>query len=312
MASARTRPRFTAHPVHLTIAPVQSIKADITVSIPARIDSVSRHAHDFFEIIYIYHGSGMHEIEGVRRPVTAAQLLILPPGVVHAFPPVKKAWHKHAVLAFRPDAFSRWKTDIDVRVLTDAVTRGKQYLYRVPAALTGAMENSLATMFFEYTMKNPDCAAILRLEALKFFAYCLRTMHGSDDTLSQMSVSDPVVAAALVNMEHSYMHLHSVADILYPSAIHKKYFARLFKRTMHMTPIQYLNRLRIEKCLAPLAANDSTVLQEAYAAGFRDIAHFNRLFRRFIGMSPLEFRTRVRDGAIDRTRYSRFSFRGGK
>ncbi|MEM6552092.1 MAG: AraC family transcriptional regulator [Planctomycetota bacterium] len=75
------------------------------------------------------------------------------------------------------------------------------------------------------------------------------------------------------------------ATHLTPSA-----FARLFKRTMGKTFIQYLHELRIAHACQALTGTDQPVTRIAADAGFTNLSNFNRVFRRLRGCSPREFR----------------------
>ncbi|MEM6392074.1 MAG: AraC family transcriptional regulator [Planctomycetota bacterium] len=83
------------------------------------------------------------------------------------------------------------------------------------------------------------------------------------------------------------MALDDAADAahLTPSA-----FARLFKRTMGKTFIQYLHELRIAHACQALTGTDHPVTRIAADSGFTNLSNFNRVFRRLRGCSPREFR----------------------
>lgn len=64
------------------------------------------------------------------------------------------------------------------------------------------------------------------------------------------------------------------------------YFVRAFKRSMGITPHDYLMRRRVELTVQLLAETDLTLSQIAQAAGFVDQSHCARRFRQHVGMSP--------------------------
>ena len=56
---------------------------------------------------------------------------------------------------------------------------------------------------------------------------------------------------------------------------------------------EHINDRRIVACTRNLLDPDyrtKTIAEIAFAAGFRDISHFNRLFKRSSGLAPREFR----------------------
>jgi AraC family transcriptional activator of tynA and feaB len=72
----------------------------------------------------------------------------------------------------------------------------------------------------------------------------------------------------------------------------ERYVHRLFAITGRSVG-EHVNEKRIAACTRKLLDHDSvhrTIAEIAFAAGFRDISHFNRLFKRCHGSAPREFR----------------------
>ncbi|QPF92974.1 helix-turn-helix domain-containing protein [Bradyrhizobium commune] len=72
----------------------------------------------------------------------------------------------------------------------------------------------------------------------------------------------------------------------------ERYVHRLFATTGRSVG-EHVNEKRIVACTRRLldsAARHKTIAEIAFAAGFRDISHFNRQFKRCNGLTPREFR----------------------
>ncbi len=75
----------------------------------------------------------------------------------------------------------------------------------------------------------------------------------------------------------------------------ERYVHRLFATTDRSVG-EHVNDKRIIACTRDLLdrnARHKTIAEIAFAAGFRDISHFNRLFKRCNGVAPREFRRAV-------------------
>lgn len=68
-----------------------------------------------------------------------------------------------------------------------------------------------------------------------------------------------------------------------------EHLERVFKSSFGLSPLAYLNRLRIERAKSLMASGRYTVADAASAAGFNDAAYFSRAFRKHSGFSPSEF-----------------------
>lgn len=73
------------------------------------------------------------------------------------------------------------------------------------------------------------------------------------------------------------------------------YFVRAFKRSVGVTPHDYLVRRRVELTIGLLSGTDMALSEIALAAGFADQSHCARRFRQHVGMSPCDYRRLARD-----------------
>ena len=60
----------------------------------------------------------------------------------------------------------------------------------------------------------------------------------------------------------------------------------------HQTPMDYLNRQRIEQACFRLTTTSDSVTDIAYDTGFNDLSYFIRIFRKYKGISPGKYRKR--------------------
>ena len=70
---------------------------------------------------------------------------------------------------------------------------------------------------------------------------------------------------------------------------HPNYFIRIFKQSTGLSPIQYVNRLRIEKAKHYLTFTPMSVSDIADKLGL-EISYFSRMFKDHSGFSPSEYR----------------------
>jgi AraC-like DNA-binding protein len=69
-------------------------------------------------------------------------------------------------------------------------------------------------------------------------------------------------------------------------------FERMFRRQMHLSPQQFLRRLRVRLASQALTAGRTSLSAIAASHGFYDQSHFVREFRRELGLTPGEYRQR--------------------
>jgi AraC family transcriptional regulator len=69
-------------------------------------------------------------------------------------------------------------------------------------------------------------------------------------------------------------------------AMSRTHFARRFRATFGVPPLQYALKMRVDRALDLLRAGDCRVAEAAHAAGFFDQSHFDRHCRKFYGQPP--------------------------
>lgn len=92
------------------------------------------------------------------------------------------------------------------------------------------------------------------------------------------------------NIEKNFS-LSELAELAFLSPDH---LIRLFKREMSCTPIQYINRKKIETAQLQLLITTSSVKEVAYNLNFESVSYFTKLFRNSTGVTPLEYRRNIR------------------
>ena len=91
-------------------------------------------------------------------------------------------------------------------------------------------------------------------------------------------------------MEH--IRLKALADACNLSETH---FGRLFVAYMHMTPVEYINLVRIKQACTMIERTDCSMEEAAEQAGYTAVSTFNRNFRKIVGTSPYQYRKNSRD-----------------
>ena len=94
-------------------------------------------------------------------------------------------------------------------------------------------------------------------------------------------------------LKHIHEHIAEeidVKELADVASVTKTYFIRLFKQEFGLSPIQYINRKKVERAQLLLFTTDSSVKEVAYKLGFSDHSYFIRLFRKIASITPQEYR----------------------
>lgn len=89
----------------------------------------------------------------------------------------------------------------------------------------------------------------------------------------------------------------SVESLAMKHAIGKRHFIRRFKKATNNTPIEYIQRVKIEAAKKQLESSRKTVNEVMYDVGYIDIKAFRTVFKKITGLSPTEYRNKYNKDA---------------
>lgn len=136
-----------------------------------------------------------------------------------------------------------------------------------------------------------DAQAIARMYALQwhqdglapYISFEGRTDHG-----------DAEILAAQRWLATHFALAHPVEEMIRRSSLAERTFKRRFGAATGLSPIAYVQRLRVEDAKRRLERTDAPVDEIGWRVGYEDGAFFRRLFKRTTGLAPGAYRRRFR------------------
>lgn len=108
--------------------------------------------------------------------------------------------------------------------------------------------------------------------------------------------TDEGIGQAQDFIEHHLTEPLTVADLADRFNFSRRNFIRRFKEATGNTPIEYIQRVRIEAAKRLLETTAKSVEEVIYQTGYSDGKSFRSLFRKFTGCLPSEYRSRYGRG----------------
>ncbi|GIK84651.1 MAG: transcriptional regulator [Betaproteobacteria bacterium] len=105
---------------------------------------------------------------------------------------------------------------------------------------------------------------------------------------------DGEIASAQQWLARHFAQARPVEAMIARSTLAGRTFKRRFAAATGLTPIAYVQRLRIEDAKRRLERTEASVDEISWRVGYEDPAFFRRLFRRTTGMAPGAYRRRFR------------------
>lgn len=106
-------------------------------------------------------------------------------------------------------------------------------------------------------------------------------------------VSSITIAPALSFIEDNYMTKFPVEHLAELCHLSQTHFRRTFQAIMRVSPLTYLNNIRIMNACSLLRNTNHTILSIAETTGFTTLSNFNRHFSQMMGISPRDYRKKM-------------------
>ena len=106
----------------------------------------------------------------------------------------------------------------------------------------------------------------------------------------QRSHSDEAILNAQDFIESKYNEPISVEQVAGKAHMSKRNFIRRFKAATGNTPIEYIQRVKVEVAKKALEKSAGDVNSVMYDAGYNDVKTFRKVFREVTGMTPQDYR----------------------
>lgn len=117
------------------------------------------------------------------------------------------------------------------------------------------------------------------------------TSYFSDDVQQH---PDEQVVQSQIWFEDNFGKPIKIADVAKQFGFSMRTFDRRFKRALGTTPLQYLQKTRLNNARELLQKSDLLVSEVAAHCGYQDTAAFSKVFSKHFGTSPTKYRETVR------------------
>jgi AraC-like DNA-binding protein len=243
------------------------------------------HKHDFFFVLAIYNGEGVHEIDFVEYPIHSYSISILRPGQVHR---LELTADTTGFLMEFDLSFYQPKSTIKEQRWKKASS--KNYC-EVEAARFGRLLSLLTTILEEYAEKQEGYLEAIRANLdLFFIEYIRQSRNPSSIAKSESGYIQERLEDFLRLLETNIVSMKNVsqyADLMNMSSYQLN---SITKTSIGKTVSNLIDEQIILEAKRYLLATTNQVKEIADHLGYEDPSYFIRFFKKHTGHSPDTFR----------------------
>lgn len=248
------------------------------------------HFHNLLEIGLCHYGDGDLVIEDDSYRFGPGMVSCIPANFLHVTRSDAGVVAFWEYLYINPEEMLKGcnKSPQEVRGILEAVN-AKAFFVR--AEENPVLEMLISTVLEEMKHKNE-----YHLECVRGMVYALlfeiARFNGKRAIYTSGRNGTLQFENAIAYVEQNYANNFKIADLANECHMSETHFRRVFQEKMNMTPIEYVNFVRIKKACELIDKTDISMEDVAQRVGFITPSTFNRNFRRIIGTSPYQWKKR--------------------
>lgn len=238
--------------------------------------SVSRHAHDSWELVYCTSGMGHFDFDDFSLPYEKGTIVIIPPNTPHS---------NGSTEGFTNTHINMTNTTLNFKAPLSIMDDSNQFIL-----------NAFSAAFFHF-YGDPDRKPML-LSSYGDLIACYLSAYMKVNRLS------PIVEEIESNIIKNYPDCNYMLDE-YLRSLHFSYdyLRKLFKKELGVTPHKYLQDKRLQTAADMLRSNyhdSGSIAEIAQTCGFREPLYFSRMFKKKYGVAPSYYMSPSAESRSDR------------
>ncbi len=264
-----------------------NVQLDVSIAAYTKVPKTwneDNYTPDFNKFYYIMEGEGYVKVKDEMFYPKPGELYLLPSGSVQSYGTIsdhtfEKFWCHFSAKIGHFHLFQLIKTPV--------------FINPVGYELKGKFEQLISLMQCDSISSSFRVHSIL-LEMLALFIESSDHIHIKMDTSPSFEKMDSILQYIEEHLDGNL----SVESLAQKANFHPNYFITVFKNFTGYSPIQYINRRRIEKAKELLVISEQTISTISEQLGM-ELSYFSRMFKELTGFSPTSYRAMQQKSQLD-------------
>jgi AraC-like DNA-binding protein len=249
------------------------------------------HANEYFEIIWLKNGTGVHRIDLSDHPFNGSVIFFIAPGQMR-----KITNHKNLqgyVLKFLPSVFRQERDFMDYVFETCLLdTERTCPVISIPEQMNDVFQELFSRFTEEFNRQELGADLILS-SYLKILTTHIRRIKNNNREAYINKPQYDLFRKFKVLIEHHYKTKHSVQEYATLLKTQPRSLNAAARKHGNKSALGIIQERIILEAKRRLTNDHKSVKELCYELGFEDPAYFTRFFKRIVGISPQHFKEGV-------------------
>lgn len=263
--------------------------------LPEMFINVPMHWHPEFEIDYILEGCGDFVLGDEKLTLSAGDILILPPDMLHAVYLTEENFLSYDALVFHSNMLGANSNDRStVDCIHPIISGTTKICNHIPHNLPNIDEfKSCVSNIFSSARKNSSHYDLLLKSELMHLFWLL----DGNQQLAKKGAPTPknssLIRPALEYISEHFSENITVEQLASLLHLSKSHFMSCFKKAVGISAIEYLTQYRINYACEQLILTNLPIAEISLTSGYDNLSNFNRHFKKIVGQTPKEYRNQT-------------------
>ena len=248
------------------------------------------HFHNLLEIGYCYHGNGILSLEEKNHRYETGMVTIIPKNLPHT-----TLSDTHDICYWEYlfidveqtiSQFYKEETPFEHELVQRINQRGLIIHEKKNPKLAGLVKG----IFDEMRTKGEFYKDSVRALSLSLLLEIARANEDKTKQKKTAATGKMLIRKALDYTNLYYGRSIKIEELAEVCHMSETNFRRRFEESMNMTPVEYINLVRVQKACELMIKSNDSMTTIAAKVGFQTPSTYNRNFKKIVGLSPYQWK----------------------
>ena len=246
------------------------------------------HTHDYYEVVVIFSGSTVHNINGASYVMQRGDCCFIRPEDSHFFEDTPGQSQENSLSAnfmCRADFIENAMATFGPDCLSMLHKIGQPLTFKVSNTVVSKIEKTC--LYIQSPGEHPTSSNLMICKSVIMELLSACVLH----QCTQIHDDFPQWLNALVlSMQNPDNFDKKIPDLIRGISYSYSYIQKQFRHYMGTTIVAYWSGIKLSHAKELLANSKVTVLEISTRLGYETVSHFNHLFKKHYGFSPSAYR----------------------